>query len=70
MMTACASRIQPSQGRAPIDASMTAPCPELKPLASGTGKAVLNKLVEVSKAYYDCRSRHRRLADAVEPAAQ
>lgn len=40
-------------------------CPDLSPLNDGTGAAVLRKIVEVSKLYYECQRRHGALVKAV-----
>ena len=61
----CASPMQPSQGRAPIPATLTVECPPLSPLVDGSAGSVLRKFVEVSEAYYDCAAKHRELVKAV-----
>ena len=67
-LTGCGALMQRSSAaRAPLDASLTAECPVLSPLAEGTGAAVLRKMIEVSDAYYDCAARHRALVNAVRP---
>jgi hypothetical protein len=69
MLTGCATQTPPSEGRAPIEASLTSECPALEPMENATGAVVLRKLIEVSRLYYDCRSKHKRLDEAVEPTA-
>lgn len=56
----------PSGERARLDASLTSECPELRPLAETDGAAVTRKLVEIGRAYNDCRNKHRRLVEAVQ----
>jgi hypothetical protein len=65
MMTGCASQTVPYQ--APIlPANLTQPCPPLAALDSGTGAAVLGKLVEVAGMYRDCAAAHAALIDATK----
>ena len=61
----CASQMPPSQGRSPLDVSLTEPCPQLSPLADGTGAVVLRWIIGTADAYNDCAARHRRLTEAV-----
>lgn len=65
MLTGCATPTPPSEERAPIPANLTVECPALDPLKDATGASVLRKLIEVSRLYYECRSRHKRLVEAV-----
>jgi hypothetical protein len=67
MLTACATRMPPSQARSPLPPSLTNECPSLSPLSDGTLGAVLRKLIEVSEQFYECQRKHRALVDAVAP---
>lgn len=64
-LTACAASQKPSAARAPLDASLTEPCPPLSPLADGTGATVLRWILDSADAYNDCAGKHRRLVEAV-----
>lgn len=59
-LTGCASPTTRSQA-APAPAEAMVRCPDLAPLQSATGKAILDKLVEVSEMYYDCQAKHDAL---------
>lgn len=56
----------PSSVRSPLPPSLLTECPLLTPLPDGTRAAVARKLVEVAESYYDCRSKHRALVEAVK----
>lgn len=66
MLTACATPTPPSTDRQPLPPSLTTACPDLTPLDDAQGGSVLRKLIETSEMYYECRRRHRALADAVK----
>ncbi len=65
ILTASCAQTPPSSARAPLDATLTSPCPPLSPLADGTGGAVLRKLIEVGQMYKDCADAKARLVEAV-----
>ena len=64
-LTACASLTTPSEARAPLPPSLTAPCQPLPLLADGMAGTVLRWAMEAIEAYQDCAERHRALVEAV-----
>lgn len=65
MLQGCQTPMPPSEARAPLPANLTQPCPDLTPLETATGAAVLRKIVETAELYYECQARHRALVDAL-----
>jgi hypothetical protein len=65
-LTGCETLTPPLPERPPIAGNLTSLCPPLTPLDDGTGAKVLRKVLEVSKAYYDCANKHEGLANAVK----
>lgn len=63
----CASLTKPSDGP-PLPASLLAECQAPTSLDNGTGRTVLNKIVELAELYNDCASKHKALVQAVSPA--
>lgn len=61
---ACASLTQPSQGRSPLDVSLTEPCPPLNQVPDGSVATVLRWIIGTAEAYSDCAAKHRRLVEA------
>lgn len=62
----CAALPGPSKERAPLDASLTAPCPPLPLLADTTGAAALRWMIGAAEAYNDCADSKAKLVKAVQ----
>lgn len=62
-LTACGSLTSKSDAQT-IPANLATSCPDLTPLADGTGAAVLKWGVGTVKSYQDCQDRHKRLVEA------
>jgi hypothetical protein len=65
MTMGCAASGQPSEARAPLDASLTAPCDPLPLLAETDGRAALRWMIGAAEQFNDCAGKHRRLVEAV-----
>lgn len=51
---------------APIPATLLLPCPPLFPLLEGTFPEVSANLVRSAGMYYECKSRHADLIEAIK----
>jgi len=59
--------IEPNMGRPPLDAALSAPCPDLPPLGGIDGATVYQYLHDdVVPMYYDCQARHDATVKAVQ----
>lgn len=65
LLASCASTGQSTGTRAPLDATLTAPCPPLDPLADGQAATVFRWALAAVDAYRDCADAKARLVEAV-----
>ncbi|WP_293766369.1 hypothetical protein [uncultured Aquitalea sp.] len=64
MLTACASGNPPTLAPTlTVPANLTAKCPDLPLLQSGSLNDLLSNHIQVAKAYHECRNHHNDLAD-------
>ena len=64
MTLGCQSLTGPSEARAPIPPSLTAPCQPLQPLSDGLAATVLRWITETAESYRECSSKHKALIEA------